>query len=271
MARRPHAALAALAAELWRPATGADQVVRIDAATGHHLRPDAAVEESIKAAPHSQQLQAEAAAFAERLTAAGCPKGDIFAWLLSQPIETTSAVLAHCVARQVIAADKQKPSGGRDAGAAVAATLEIDFSKQWHATPEWLASIPRKAAVAAVAECYNKLTVARMEKLRGPELHTQAAELLTAARWLPHALRPPVSKPSKLVDPVETSFATANKPGKRKADLGTLSVGEMAAQLKGKRARGSKAAKVKQAVKNAQASKPRKAKPKAPAKAKAAS
>lgn len=255
MARRPNAALAALAAQLWRPATGADQVIRIDSLSGHSWRPEKPVEEGINAAPQSQQLQAEATAFADRLAEAGCPKGDIYSWLLTQPIETTHAVLAHCVARQVVAADKYKPTGGKDAGAVFAAATGIDFGTQWRVTPEWLATIPRKATVAAVAECYGKLTVARIDKLRGPELHKQAAELLTQAGWLPPALRAPGAKPTRIPD-AKPSTEAAAKPAPRKTSKASKKVGP-------RQAADSKAAKVKQAVKNAQASKPRKANAKA--------
>lgn len=227
LAKTPRIALAALAATLAQSLTkrdtygerdGADAIVRIQPVSerfGDGRMPPMA-REGLEPAPATKLLAEQRKAWIERLKAA---KGDIFAWLLSQPEKVTHELLAFA-AGSAINATTFMPEKSDD-GAKFAHVAGIDLAKLWTVTPAWCAKQTRGYLVAAVTEACGAIAAQPLAKAKTPEAAKLAAPLLAKAGWVPQPMRSPhAPKPKPAAKPAAKApakKAAKKSPAKRKA------------------------------------------------------
>lgn len=120
---------------------------------------------------------------------------DLFAWLLQQPAPTIMALIAFCAAMSVNAmrSKKERPSSPRLVHAdELAAALGLDMAAWWNPTKEnFLARVPKKLVLAAVAEAVSPQAAENLADLKKDALAAQAEERLDGKGWLPALLRAP--------------------------------------------------------------------------------
>lgn len=184
LATRPDVAMAALAAQL------ADQVfnhglsssvIKIHATTPALSQYGDAVKDC-RGVAVMNELAAE---WAQRLEGVG----DIFQWLLTQPKETTFALLGFCISCTVNTIQHLENSG--DNGyAPLASALGIDFADWWQPTAaDYLSHVPKGRIVEVVTQARSAEDAAPLAKMKRAELVAEAARKMEGTRWLPDMLR----------------------------------------------------------------------------------
>jgi ParB family chromosome partitioning protein len=197
LAKTPRIAMAALAATLAQSLTkrdmygergGADSIVRIQPVSerfGDGRMPPMA-REGLEPATATKVLAEQRKAWLDRLKAA---KGDIFAWLLTQPEKTTHELLAFVAGSAINATTFMAEKS--DDGAKFAHLAGVDLAKLWTVTPAWCAKQTRGYLVAAVTEACGAVAAAPLAKAKTPEAAKLAAPLLAKAGWVPPPMRSP--------------------------------------------------------------------------------
>lgn len=205
----PRAALAALAADLYRAiladesdhgdhghygpyGINATRVIQIAPIRDFNARPDKPVAESIDSHPATAELDERIEQLRARIPTE--QHDNLFAWLLTQDMQLSIDILTACTAVNVVAA--QRVNGAPDHGLPFAQAMCFDFTDHWKADAEWLASVPRAVVLRAVEEVRGPAERARIEPLRGEPLITTAAELLADTGWLPPTLRSGTAAPA---------------------------------------------------------------------------
>lgn len=191
LATRPDVAMAAMAAQL------ADQVFNHGlAASAVKIRATTPAltqyGEAVKDCRGVAAMTALSVEWAQRLENVG----DVFQWLLTQPKETTFALLGFCVACTVdtVQHNEQSGAGGHES---LAVALGIDFADWWQPTAaDYLSHVPKSRIVEVVTQARSAEDAAPLGKMKRAELVAEAARKMEGTRWLPEALRSEAALPA---------------------------------------------------------------------------
>ncbi|HUD41996.1 MAG TPA: hypothetical protein VMR06_08360, partial [Dokdonella sp.] len=120
------------------------------------------------------------------------PATELLGWLIAQPLERLTQLLADCIAMSV---DTLLTSG--DDGAerertikTVVAAAGIDFADYWQPTRATLLDhIPRGALEELVGELAGDLSLSRLSGLKKAEAAESAEQMVANSRWLPKLMR----------------------------------------------------------------------------------
>ena len=115
-------------------------------------------------------------------------------WLLAQPSDAVTALIAFCVSRSLDATQRRaKPNASADA---VARALSLDMADWWSPSPErYLAHVPKAKLVADVTEAAGDAAAKDLPKMKKTEAIAAAAQAMLDKRWLPSPLRTPQETP----------------------------------------------------------------------------
>jgi len=118
--------------------------------------------------------------------------GECFAWLIGLPQAEVLDLLALCASLTV----NVLPSAGVRAEAdALADAVGLDMADWWEPTPDgYLNHVPKARIVEALQEAGPGLANDGIGSMRKDVLVAKAASRLAGKRWLPQALRRPVSQ-----------------------------------------------------------------------------
>lgn len=191
-------ALAALAASLWEEGDGntPDGSVCIIRNNDYGHRPDKIVDEVLEQHPLVKDLAKKREQLELRVTT-GAGKGTVLAWLLSEPIETSIEILAHCTAENLLLAQRSEHKGHADEGRGFGQLVGVDFSAGWEVSGEWLEQQPTAYIAKVVTGVCGKKAAAELAKAKGKAaIAAKAWQLIKAAdpTWLPAPLIAPKPK-----------------------------------------------------------------------------
>jgi ParB family transcriptional regulator, chromosome partitioning protein len=117
--------------------------------------------------------------------------GDLFGWLLTQPVETVHRVMAFCVATTL---DVVRSAEDENPGDELARATELDMRQWWTPTADgYLRAIPKKSIEAALREADATGAAMQVASLKKDAAAKLAEEHLVKMRWLPALLRAPVA------------------------------------------------------------------------------
>ncbi|MDZ7855745.1 hypothetical protein [Sphaerotilus sp.] len=197
---RPDVALAAVTAHLagnifqheLRFDYRASDVLSISATDGAtDLR---AAAEDMETSPAWAQLQAERAAWIERL-----PKQPeaIFGWVLAQDQATALQLLTFVVAvtvKGISGSETDQPCNG-----AIAQALGLDMTRWWSATgPSYLDHVSRARVIEVVTEAVDANAASPLVGLKKDAVVAGAVQAMAESGWLPACLRTQVPKPASV-------------------------------------------------------------------------
>ena len=147
--------------------------------------------EGIAVSPAAVGLDERHAAWATCLPQAA---GALWDWLLAQPTETLTGLLAVCAAYTV--SGVRKPQDKADAprlahADRLATALNLDMRQWWQPTAvSYLGRVSKARILEAVAEAVSKGAADNLVKLKKDALAARAEEKLVGTGWLPPILRP---------------------------------------------------------------------------------
>jgi ParB family transcriptional regulator, chromosome partitioning protein len=131
-------------------------------------------------------------------------KAELRAWVLAQDAGTVESLLAFLVAREL---DLVDVTGDQKQGCVdLAMAAQVDFSRHWTPTEEWLATLPKAVVIAMVTDAAGATAAAALGKLKRDQIPHAAIGLLPAG-WLPPTLRRP--RPVKKAKAAKTHSAAA--------------------------------------------------------------
>ena len=112
------------------------------------------------------------------------------AWLLTQPVEGVTSLLAFCVSQGLDATQRRaKPNASADA---ISRALSLDMADWWSPSPErYLAHVSKATLVADVIEAAGDAAAKDLPKMKKPAAIAAAALAMLDSRWLPAPLRAP--------------------------------------------------------------------------------
>lgn len=193
LAKNQRIAIAALAAALAPDHTDVDGCVKADCKIDWQEHPDRRVQDAIESTEADGELEKLEEATLAKIPADFEP---VLEWLLSQPIDTSLAILTAVAAKATVTADKQRRDP-EDPGSRFAALVGLDFADVWQPDADWLGSVPRSVVLDAVQEACGKKEAKDLDRLRKGDFATRAEQLLQGKRWIPRQMRPPAPKPAR--------------------------------------------------------------------------
>lgn len=112
------------------------------------------------------------------------------AWLLAQPAEVVTALLAFCVSQSLDATQRRaEPNASADT---IARALSLDMADWWSPSPQrYLAQVPKATLVADVIDAAGDAAAKDLAKMKKPQAIAAAAQAMLDKRWLPAPLRTP--------------------------------------------------------------------------------
>lgn len=174
-------------------------------------------------------------------------KAELREWVLAQDFDTIAKLLAFLSSRELDLVDCV--AGQKQGAVDLAAAAQVDLSKHWVPSEEWLATLPKAVVIAMVTEAAGATAAAPLAPLKKDQL-PHAAIVLLPAGWLPKPLR----------GPGYTASAVAGQPAKSKPKAKAPAKKKHAAKKPASPTRAkTKAAPKKASIKKAPAKKPAKA------------
>lgn len=164
-----HAALAALASEMWKSHSTEVQI----GPKHFYFTPES--RDALVKHPYSVAREKDREGWQEALEPAG---DDVFGWLLNKPVEISIDLIAFCVGENILTTHK---------GGEFAEKVGINLAEHWQVTEEWLAAQPKAYILAALDEVGISLPL--LAKMKVPQLAAEAVTPLKNAGWLPKPLR----------------------------------------------------------------------------------
>jgi ParB family chromosome partitioning protein len=160
--------------------------------------------EDIDASSAAQTSEARHAAWSRRLPPE--PEG-LWEWLLAQPADTLTGLLAVCAAATVNAVRRKQDRADAPHLAhadRLATALGLDMADWWRPTAaSYFGRVPKARILEAVAEGCSRGAADNLAKLKKDALILRAEEKLAGTGWLPPVLRPAVPQETAAEEPAE--------------------------------------------------------------------